>query len=82
MDRTYYNVDPDHFDATLEERLKSEYSRITGQPMEQIVLFAVTDTAQKSTLLLPKFYQLTAAEQMAILFHEALWEMEGFKESK
>lgn len=72
--RSYYDVDQTHFSAKDEARLIAEYARVTGQPVANIVLFAVTDTKSKATILLPNFYKLKKkSEQMAILFHESLW---------
>ncbi|MGZ3694569.1 MAG: hypothetical protein ACXWQO_10340 [Bdellovibrionota bacterium] len=72
-ERSYFRVREDEFGETVQKRLIEEFRRVTNQPTEELVLFAVTDTASKTTYLLPKFYDLQPHEQMAILFHEAYW---------
>ncbi len=70
----YYKVNKDHFDADTRARLIAEFSKVTGQPADQIVLYAVTDTKARCTYLLPEFYELKDLhDQMTILFHEAYW---------
>ncbi len=69
----YYKVKEDRFDAETMNRLLAEFGRVTGQPTDHLKLFAITDTNNGKTYLLPSFYQLTAQEQMTILFHENYW---------
>lgn len=70
---SYYKAKEDRFDEATLRRLIAEFSRVTGQPIEEIRLFAITDTQSRNTFLLPSFYQLTRQEQMTILFHENYW---------
>ena len=73
--RAYFDVSPEDFGDDSKKRLTEEYARVTGQPTDEITLYAATDTNQKRTLLLPDFYKLSKTGQMAILFHEAEWLM-------
>lgn len=72
---TYFAADASKFDATTQARLIAEYARVTNVPTERLVLFAITDTNARQTFLLPNFFQLSAMDQMAILFHESYWLM-------
>ncbi len=47
--RHYYKVLPNYFDDVTKQRLIAEYSRLTGQPVGTLVLFAVTDTSTQTT---------------------------------
>lgn len=69
----YYKAKEDRFDTTTLKRLLAEFNRVTGQPLDQLELFAITDTNLGKTFLLPSFYRLSPQEQMAILFHETFW---------
>lgn len=71
--RHYYKVKPETFTEEIRERLVDEYVRITEAKKEEIVLFAITDTENGNTYLLPEYYELSAVDQWAILFHEAYW---------
>lgn len=63
-------------DANSEQVIKSikeEYMRATGLSSKDIVLFALTNVQDRTTLLLPDFFKLNPTEKMAILFHESMW---------
>lgn len=79
FDRKYYAVKAESLDQGTIEFIKKQYSKITNQPVENITIFALTDSANKITLLLPDFFKLNDSEQMAILFHESLWINERVK---
>lgn len=71
--RRYFRAkDGEEFDKA-KKKLIRQYSAITHIPSEHLVLFAITDPATSTTLLLPEFYHLSEVEQAAILFHESLW---------
>lgn len=72
---TYFAVDAKKFDATTQARLIAEFARVTHVDDQKLALFAVTDTNAKQTFLLPSFFQLSANDQMTILFHESYWLM-------
>jgi hypothetical protein len=69
----YYKVLGDQFGAQTKARLLAEFARVTGQPVQSLELFAVTDTQKRQTFLLPAFYSLSTADQVAIMFHENYW---------
>jgi hypothetical protein len=70
----YFDVDPSYFTPQVELRLKAEYSRVTGIPVNELTLFAITDPKAGETYLLPTFYKLKKdTEKMAILMHENAW---------
>ena len=71
--RQYFKVQKDKFTNTVRKRLLAEYARVTEQPVESLVIFAVTDSYSKTTYLLPEFYSLKEQDQEAILVHEAYW---------
>jgi hypothetical protein len=72
-DRLFYRVKEESMGKDLMDRLLEEYERVSGQPKNQLTIFAITDIAKKTTYLLPSFYKLSEVEQAAILFHEAFW---------
>lgn len=69
----YYTVDSKLFDQATISRLKAEFKRVTGQPVRDIALYALTDTEKRQTFLLPAYFSLSSKDQAAILFHEAYW---------
>lgn len=71
--RKYYRVLPSAFDAEVRAQLYAEYAKVTGQPTDRMVIYAVTDRKTSSTYLLPEFDELPPLGQQAILFHEGLW---------
>lgn len=73
--RKYYNVSKDKLDPQTRKKLIEEYAKITKQPVESIVLYAITEAGTRQTYLLPEFYNLSDEDQAAILFHEAYWIM-------
>jgi hypothetical protein len=73
--RKYYNVQRDKLDQETRDKLKEEYARVTRQPKESIVIYAVTDPKTRVTFLLPEFYGLVEEAKSVILFHEGYWIM-------
>jgi len=73
FNRNYYDIDKSWFTSKEKLRILEEYARVTGQPKEELVLYAVTDTVKRDTFLFPDFYKLPLHDQMAILYHEAQW---------
>ncbi len=73
LTRQYFRIKPDQFDKKAKDRIMAEYARIAKVDTSQITLFAITDTSQKITYLLPDFYRLSFFEKIAILYHEAYW---------
>ena len=71
--RKYYNVKKESVDEHVLNTIKEEYSNVTGVAVENLTIFALTDSKTKTTLLLPDFYNLTENEQVTILFHESMW---------
>lgn len=71
--RRYYSVDQNYVNSALLEKIKLEYSRITGLDIKNLTVFALTDPETQITLLLPDYFKLTPSEKRAILFHESLW---------
>jgi len=73
INRNYYDIDSSWFTEKEKARIIEEYVRVTGQPKEELVLYAVTDTLKRDTFLFPDFYKLPLNDQMAVLYHEAQW---------
>ena len=73
--RAFYRVLEDQMDKKVMEKLIEEYTKVTSQPADLLTLFAITDTTEEITYLLPSFYKLSEVEQAAVLFHEAYWIM-------
>lgn len=71
--RSYYAITSKAVDELTLMKIKNEYSKITKLPVQNIVVFALTDPVTQITLLLPDFFKLNNIEQMAILLHESLW---------
>lgn len=71
--RQYMLATPGRLTPQIKARLLAEFKRVTGVDPTNMDLFALTDTNQKITYLLPGFEKLNLADQMAILFHEAYW---------
>lgn len=69
----YYKVKKDKFTKETLARLLAEFSRVTGENVDNLELFAVTNTSTNETFLLPAFYELSQEDKAAILFHEAYW---------
>ena len=69
----YYKVVPNSLTPEIKARLLAVFERVTHVPTANLRLFALTDTAQKETFLLPEFFQLSTEDQAAILFHETYW---------
>ena len=69
----YYRVDANHFGPILQKRLLEEFRRVTHVPEQELTLYALTDTNQGITYLLPNFFKLSQLDQMTILFHESYW---------
>jgi len=59
----------------LRAQIVNEYSKLVGIPAKNLVLFALTNNLWQ-TFLLPEFYKLNQVQQAAILFHEALWNLD------
>lgn len=72
FERKYFKATDSNSQQTIES-IKEEYAKTTGIPSQEIVLFAITNVQDKTTLLLPDFFKLNATEKMAILFHESMW---------
>lgn len=71
-DRRYFKATDSNSKIEI-EKIKEEYMKITGLSEKEIVLFAITNVANKTTVLLPDFFKLNPIEKMAILFHESMW---------
>lgn len=71
--RSYHQISEDKFDPEARKALMKIYSEILKVPVEQVVIFAVTESSTKRTMLLPEFFRLSEVEQAAVLLHEALW---------
>lgn len=71
--RKYYKVENSAVDPVERAAIIAEYSKLMKIPADNVALFAITSPEANATLLLPEFYQLTRAEQAAILLHESLW---------
>lgn len=71
--RRYYKVKAESFTPEVRSRLIAEYGRVMQVEDKNLVIFAVTDTANQTTYIFPEYYSLTPIEQMAILFHENYW---------
>ncbi|UYL09673.1 hypothetical protein B9G69_003680 [Bdellovibrio sp. SKB1291214] len=71
--RSYHQITEDKFDPQTRKELTLIYSQILHVPVDQVVIFAVTEPTTKRTMLLPEFFRLSEIEQAAVLFHEALW---------
>ena len=74
-DRSFYRILDNQMDKALMDRLLTEYTKVTNRPNNNLAIFAITDTNEQVTYLLPSFYLLSKTEQAAILFHEAYWIM-------
>jgi len=72
FERQYFKATDSNSQQTIES-IKEEYMRTTGLSSKDIVLFAITNVEERTTLLLPDFFKLNATEKMAILFHESMW---------
>ena len=71
--RKYFKVKEDRFTDEVRDSLLAEFSRVAGADLNELTLFAITDTNSRSTYLLPNFFKLSSNDQKAILFHEAYW---------
>ncbi|WP_413288315.1 hypothetical protein [Bdellovibrio sp. HCB337] len=71
--RRYYRIAGDALDPELRKKLVEDYSKLLGIPKDQVVIFAVTNTDDRSTVLLPEFYTLSPTEQAAMIVHESMW---------
>jgi hypothetical protein len=70
--RQYFKATETNSQQTIES-IKEEYIKATGLSSKDIVLFAITNVQERTTLLLPDFFKLNSTEKMAILFHESMW---------
>ena len=73
--RSFYRVLEEQMDKELMAGLIAEYIKVSGMPKDHLTIFAITDTKEQITYLLPPFYKLSKVEQAAIIFHEAYWIM-------
>jgi hypothetical protein len=76
--RQYFNVDASSLDEEQLRHLKEEYAKVTKQPVDKIVIYALTNPENLQTYLLPAFYELGKQEngdekQATILYHEGYW---------
>jgi hypothetical protein len=71
--RQYMIATPELLTPVIKDRLLAEFQRVTGVDPANLTLFAITDTQQKITYILPGFDKLSLNDQMTILFHEAYW---------
>lgn len=71
--RRYYRIAGDALDPKLREKLVNDYSELYQIPKDQVVIFAVTNDKDRSTVLLPEFYALNPQEQAAMVMHESMW---------
>lgn len=72
-DRAYKKIDNKTISPEVLQRIIQEYNRTTNLNINELALFAITDTNSKVTYLFDKYFQLSPIEQQAILFHEAVW---------
>lgn len=73
--RKYEHVKEETFTPEIRARLLEEYKRITKIAINDLSLFAITETTSNTTFLFPQFEKLSLNDQMAILMHEALWTL-------
>lgn len=71
--RKYYSISKADVDPEVYRGIAQEYAELKGFPIDQIVLYALTDKKEKQTFFLPEFFELSTHEQTAIIFHEMLW---------
>lgn len=71
--RQYFKLKKSKISAKLYKKLIEEYSILFNIDPSKLVLFAITDYDSHSTILLDEFFELTLAEQSALLLHEAAW---------
>jgi len=71
--RRYYRLMDGSLDSRLREKIITDYATLMKIPAENVVIFAITNTSDLSTVLLPEFYALRPTEQAAIIVHESLW---------
>lgn len=73
LGRKYYNIKSGDLSENRYNEIIEEYARVKKINTSKIAIFAVTDVYTRTTFLFPEFYLLDPVEQMAILFHEAMW---------
>lgn len=73
--RTFFKVAASKFSREEYEKIKDEYRKVFRDDRINIAIYAITDTAEKSTFLLPEFYKLKPEERLLITFHETMWMM-------
>ncbi len=71
--RKYYRVQANTFTPEVRARLLEEYGRVMKVNVNEVALFAITDTENGTTYLFPEYFSLKPTEQQAILFHEIYW---------
>lgn len=72
--RHYYQVDESKLDPKQLKMLIKKYADLTQTPASSLVIFAMTDSQNASTALLPSFFKLKKdSERAAILLHEGMW---------
>ena len=72
--RRYLIARPDLLTSDQMQRLLAEFQRVTGQDPANLKLYALTDTAQNITFIMPDFFNLqTDSQKEAALMHEAAW---------
>ena len=69
--RTFYKIVDDEANKNAVKQILGEYIKITGEDINNLAVFALTERDTKTTYLLPSFYKLKKSEQAAVLFHEA-----------
>lgn len=71
--RKYFRVAAKTFTRDEYEKIKDEYRRVFNDDRINIAIYAITDTGEASTYILPEFEKLSRQEKLSILFHETLW---------
>lgn len=72
--RTYIDAAPQGLSPQVEARILAQYARAANVPVRELRLFALTDTTQGTTYLLPSYRRLqTLPQKWAALIHEAFW---------
>jgi|GEM_PF-5288366 hypothetical protein len=72
-DRKYFRLTQAQLTEDLREKIIQDYATMMNVPPQQVVIFALTNPATLSTVLLPEFFNLRPEEQAALIVHESMW---------